>query len=422
MGVRAYSACEGVRKLEGLNVLERVWFAAARCEAGIVSIAAPKRDFPEAGDRARVLLMDASGPREWCEWAAGEFTVAAVHEKLARVARPAIQAENTVSGSLAVVVCTRERPALLASCLECLARLSGGAAEIIVVDNAPQSDSTDRVVRAAALRGVPVRRVVEVRRGLSRARNRALHETECDYVAFTDDDGLPDPDWARWVLAGFSRSEDAALVTGLVPPAELTAPAQAWFEERLRWSRTIEPCVYTIRRKGSYPWPFPYGAGHFGTGANFAVRRDIAIELGGFREFLGAGTRTQGGEDMEMFSRVVLAGHDLVFEPGAIVWHQHRPAEEDLKRVLFGYGKALSAVFLTNFIKGDRREVLKQNIQGLRNLIAERRLVLENGSPPMLVLVEIAGVLYGPFAFALERAASRYGSWRERPGVPGPGR
>ena len=42
-----------------------------------------------------------------------------------------------------------------------------------------------------------------------------------------------------------------------------------------------------------------------GTGANFAVRRDRTLALGGFDTALGAGTQTQGGEDLDMFLRIL---------------------------------------------------------------------------------------------------------------------
>ena len=64
---------------------------------------------------------------------------------------------------------------------------------------------------------------------------------------------------------------------------------------------------------------YPYSAGRFGAGANFAVSRTVLKEVGGFNEALGAGTPSGGGEDLNMFMRIVLAGHRLVYEPSAVV-------------------------------------------------------------------------------------------------------
>lgn len=44
-----------------------------------------------------------------------------------------------------------------------------------------------------------------------------------------------------------------------------------------------------------------------------------------------------------MFTRVILAGHSLVVQPSAIVWHRHRDTLEDLQIQARGYGIGLGA-------------------------------------------------------------------------------
>src|SRR5687767_1821551 len=78
------------------------------------------------------------------------------------------------------------------------------------------------------------------------------------------------------------------------------------------------------------PPTFPFCVGAFGTGANFALDRRTALALGAFDPALGVGTRTGGGEDIDMFTRVIREGHSLVVQPSAIVWHRHRAEPEDL--------------------------------------------------------------------------------------------
>jgi hypothetical protein len=88
---------------------------------------------------------------------------------------------------------------------------------------------------------------------------------------------------------------------------------------------------------------FPFQVGRFGTGANFAVKRDRVLQLGGFDEALGAGTASQGGEDLDLFFRVLTAGDALATEPAAIVWHRHRSDNEALLVQARGYGLGLGA-------------------------------------------------------------------------------
>ena len=50
-----------------------------------------------------------------------------------------------------------------------------------------------------------------------------------------------------------------------------------------------------------------------------------------------------GGEDLDLFLRVLLAGRALAVEPRAVVWHWHRRELEQLRRQMHGYGTGLAA-------------------------------------------------------------------------------
>jgi hypothetical protein len=67
------------------------------------------------------------------------------------------------------------------------------------------------------------------------------------------------------------------------------------------------------------------------------------MRMGGFDTALGVGTRTGGGEDIDMFTRVLLDGYSLVVQPSAIVWHRHRDGLEDLRVQARSYGTGLGA-------------------------------------------------------------------------------
>src|SRR5204863_5692018 len=80
------------------------------------------------------------------------------------------------------------------------------------------------------------------------------------------------------------------------------------------------------------------GSGKFGTGANMAFRRRVFDAIGGFDPALDVGTPTNGGGDLEMFFRVLKAGHTLVYEPAAIVRHRHRRSSAELRRQIANNG------------------------------------------------------------------------------------
>ena len=232
-----------------------------------------------------------------------------------------------------VAVCTRERPADLARCLDALRRLDYPNLDLLVVDNAPASDATEAVVR----RHPCVRCVREPRPGLDWARNRAILECRGDILAFADDDVVVDPGWVDALVRVFLADPQVMAVTGLVIPDELATDAQRLFETYGGFGRGF------TRRwwRGAAGRPIAGdhgGAGKFGTGANMAYRRPVFDAIGGFDPALDVGTCTNGGGDLEMFFRVIKAGHTLVYEPSAIVRHRHRRDHAPLRAQIANNG------------------------------------------------------------------------------------
>ena len=62
-----------------------------------------------------------------------------------------------------------------------------------------------------------------------------------------------------------------------------------------------------------------------------------------FDEALGAGSPCKGGEDIDLFFRVVTSGHALAYEPASIAWHRHRDDAAALTGQAAGYGRGLGA-------------------------------------------------------------------------------
>ncbi|MBK5189471.1 MAG: glycosyltransferase, partial [Gemmatimonadaceae bacterium] len=245
---------------------------------------------------------------------------------LAFIPRPAERALPTVS----VAVCTRDRPLELASCLDAIGRLSTTPAEIIVVDNAPSSDATERLVRE---RYPHVRYVRDDRPGLDRARNHAIAESRSEIIAFTDDDVIVDAGWVRALAEIFADAPHVSAVTGLVIPYELESQAQQNFEHYGGFGRGFSRAWHVAGHH--------HGAGRFGTGANMAFRRTLFDEIGLFDPGLDVGTPSNGGGDLEMYFRLLQEGHTLVYEPRAIVRHRHRLENEQLRKQLRDWGTGL---------------------------------------------------------------------------------
>ncbi|HZB19786.1 MAG TPA: glycosyltransferase [Blastococcus sp.] len=308
-----------------------------------------------------------------------------------------------------VVVATRDRPQSLARCLQALAEVTYAPFEVVVVDNAPSTRETLAVVQQQSGQDARVRYVRELRPGVSCARNRGLGEARGELVAFTDDDVVVDPGWLDGVLRGFDRSPSVGCVTGLVPSARLDTAEQRYFDRRVSWALGCTPRRYDRHGDLQASPLYPYTAGQFGTGANFAFRTAVLRNLGGFDEALGPGTPTAAGEDLDLFVRTILAGHTIAYEPAAIAWHHHRDELGQLRHQLFNYGVGLAA-FATKYLSDRRtaRDVLVRLPGGLRHLRGIAKRVDRPAELPRTVLTaELLGLAWGPIAYGLGRRRHR---------------
>jgi GT2 family glycosyltransferase len=310
--------------------------------------------------------------------------------------------------TMTVAVCTRNRPEHLADCLATLLAAPDSDVRFLVVDNDPDDDSARGVVDQAARADRRLRYVREPRRGLSAARNRVLAEVDTDVVAFVDDDVRIGPRWPEHVRRAFVEHPQApACVTGPVFSAVLATPAQVASEAALGWSKGLTRRFFSAACPSSSPI-FPFSPGEFGVGANFAVSVPAARAVGGFDPALGVGSSTRGGEDIDFFVRLVLAGHGLLYDPSSYVWHHHRGSAEDFREQLVGYGMGLGAFLAKIAIEpGTRRLAVQRTPAALAHLRVLRRREAGAGVTRSDGLRKI---------LALARGATAYGHsrWRTR--------
>jgi GT2 family glycosyltransferase len=243
--------------------------------------------------------------------------------------------------TITVAVCTRDRPDDMARCLASLAALRTPPLEIIVVDNAPATDATAKLVREHFPQ---FRYVREDTPGLDHARNRAIVESKGEIVAYTDDDVMVDPGWTEALARVFAEDPAIGLVTGLIEPAELETEAQLLFERYGGFGRGCARTYLQSRRGAAMTWNL-VGAGQLGAGANMAIRRSLFEEIGYFDPALDVGTPTLGGGDHEIFFRCLRSGMICLYEPTAIVRHRHRRSMPELSKLLYSYGHATRCFF-----------------------------------------------------------------------------
>jgi len=305
-----------------------------------------------------------------------------------------------------VAVCTRDRTADLKNCLVALQALADDGQEVVIIDNAPSSDESHELVQ----RFPWARYVREDRPGLDCARNRALREARHEIVAFTDDDATVDPSWLRALMRHFT-DERVACVTGLTMPMELETPAQVAYEQVGGLARGFRRAVYDRRSLDSHE------AWKVGAGVNMALRRQIALDVGGFDECLDVGTPVAGGGDTDMFRRLLNAGHRLVYEPEALVWHRHRTTRDRLVRQIYGYESAAFAILARSLWYerdiGAMRSAWDWVNREIPHIFASI-LGLRDRSRRDFAMARLRGALVGPWAYLSARARTDSNGGMER--------
>ena len=86
----------------------------------------------------------------------------------------------------------------------------------------------------------------------------------------------------------------------------------------------------------------PFRTG-IGAGCNMAFRRSALERTGPFDEALDTGRPMPGGGDVDMIIRMIMLG-PIVYEPSAMVFHDHRASWRDLRYQYYSWGKGWAAV------------------------------------------------------------------------------
>ncbi len=225
-----------------------------------------------------------------------------------------------MSGLVAsVVVPTYDRPRRLRECLESLARQTLAAPwEVLVIDDGTPDA---QAVAAAVGTGRPGWRVIrQDNAGPAAARNRGVREARGEFIAFTDDDCLPEPAWLE-TLVQAARARPDALVGGTTVNGledELFAST----------SQLIVDMVY--EHFNSDP-----DDAYFLTSNNMLCQRERFQAMGGF----DAAFPRAGAEDREFCDRWRMAGWPIVWRPEARIEHRHSQTLRQFVGLHLRYGR-----------------------------------------------------------------------------------
>ena len=220
---------------------------------------------------------------------------------------------------LTVVIPTYSRPRQLAACLTALAAQRCEAPwEVVVVDDG-SPEPLDSI--AEAFRGrLDLRFERQANAGPARARNRGVAVARGQFIAFTDDDCLPESGWLGALLRREALTPGAMVggttINGL--NGDLFASASQLIVDLVYDHFNADPSRAT-----------------FLTSNNILCTRQRFEALGGFDVTFPRA----GAEDRDFCDRWKMAGWPLVWEPAARIEHRHAQSLRKFADLHFRYGR-----------------------------------------------------------------------------------
>lgn len=243
--------------------------------------------------------------------------------------------------SVAVCICTTDRPTLLEHALKSVLYQTRPADEVVVID---QSDglATEHLVAAVQAREERVRYIRLNQKGLSRAYNTASANATSEVLAFTDDDCVAPPDWLEMIVRCFEEEPQVGLLYG-----QVLLPTALQARENVDGVTPALP-IPSRRRMSKRD-----GYRVFGMGADFAARRSMLNNLGGFDEVLGGGGPLQSAQDFDLSYRAFRRGYTILLAPEVMVHHYGFRSHQDWPQTVRSYGIGIGGFYCKHVRLGD---------------------------------------------------------------------
>lgn len=214
---------------------------------------------------------------------------------------------------ISVVINTYNRIASLPTALKALSFQRYPDFEVIVVDG-PSDDGTLDYLSTEWGGQIKICRCAEA--NLSKSRNVGIRNASGDVICFTDDDGIPEPDWLDQLVDAYKDPKVAA--------------AGGWvrnhtgvdYQTKYIVSRRNSVSDVLVEDPGNVPISQPFAEEFPGLiGVNSSFRRGPLLEVGGFDEeyayFL---------DETDVLVRLVDAGYSIAMVPSAEVHHKYAPS------------------------------------------------------------------------------------------------
>jgi len=285
--------------------------------------------------------------------------------------------------SFSIVIPTYSRPEKLSACLQSLMRLEypRESFETIVVDDGSPVPPHDCVAEWSSQ--LKLRLLIQTHRGPANARNMGARAATGEFIAFTDDDCIPSPDWLRELAAVFSAVPDAAIggriINGL-PQNPFSSASQMLVD-------------YLYRYYNAVPGRFYFFASN-----NLAVPARLFQELGGFdSRFPWA-----AGEDRDFCDRWQYRSHKMAYAPKAVVHHLHALKFRGFWRQHFHYGRGAYLFHRARALRRKER-IRLEPLSFYINLLRSPFVCDSGGRAPMICALLLVSQVANALGFFRDR-------------------
>ncbi len=226
--------------------------------------------------------------------------------------------------TFSVIVPTFRRPGHLLGCLEALSNLNTprSAFEVIVVDDG--SEILPETMLARFRDSLDFTVLTQPHAGPAAARNTGAERARGRYLAFTDDDCAPEPDWLLAFADRLAQSPGAALggrTFNAIPENPYSSLSQ-----------NLVDCLYVHLNSD------PDRAKFFAS-SNAVFPADRFHRVGGFDPAFPFAA----GEDRDLCDRWLKQGYRMAYVPQAVVQHIHPLTVRTFFRQQFNYGRGALA-------------------------------------------------------------------------------
>lgn len=235
-----------------------------------------------------------------------------------------------VQPRISIIIPTRNRADVLPGCLDRLLAESYSAFEVIVIDTSSSEDTQEVLARYPMVTNYWLG---DIPFSMVRNRNIGISHARGEIIAFLDDDSYILPGWLDEIAHAFEDPTVAA-AGGRVISHPWSIPQRGEPIAILdlerdfiwgAWDRIVDHLVDVPHLMG----------------CNCAVRRDVALEVGGFdTNFTGSANL----EETDFFFRVSQMSGRVVFVPSAVVEHHNAPRPDGLTRSRTNYTFRFSMV------------------------------------------------------------------------------